>query len=105
MARSAPAAILERGQQDSLVEIRRGSRCRQSPEETQDAGASADLAGARRAALDMSGETRRVSRLQLIEQEGVDQRPGARAIQGIANMRVRHTPYMTGGVQKVANAS
>ena len=105
VARPAAAAVLERGQQDPLVEVRRGSRRRQGPEEAQDPGASADLAGARRAALDVGGEACRVARFELIEQERVDQGPGARAIQGIANVRVRHTTYMTRGVQKVACSS
>jgi hypothetical protein len=40
----------------------------------------------------VGGEAGRVGGLELIEQEGVDERSGACAIQGV---RVRHILYMT----------
>jgi hypothetical protein len=102
MMRSAAAPILERGDQDPLVQFRRGAWRRQRAEQAQDASAPADLGGTRCAALDVARQTRRIRRFELIEQERVDQGAGARTIQGAANVRVRHITYMTRLVQKVA---
>jgi hypothetical protein len=93
--RTAPAPILQDREQDALVQLRGGARRGQRPQQTEDPGAPADLGSARGAALDVGGQACRVRRFQLVEQERVDQVTGARAIQGVANLRVRHNPYMT----------
>ena len=54
-----------------------------------------DLGGARRAAFDVGGQTCRVGWFELVEQERIDQGTGACAVEGVANRRVRHIPYMT----------
>jgi len=95
MMRTATAPILERGQQDPLIQLRRGARHRQRTEQTQHASAPADLGGTRRATLDVAGQLCRVGRFELVEQERIDQGAGARTIQGAANVRVRHIRYMT----------
>ncbi len=91
---TAPA-VLECGHQDPLIQVRHGSRRRQRTEEAEHAGAPADLGGAGRAALDVSGQARGVGGLQLVEQERVDQVAGAHTIQAVADLRVRHNLYMT----------
>ena len=91
----AAPAVLERGEQDPLVQVRHGARRGQRAEEAEDPGAAADLGGARRAALDVGGQARGVGRFELVEQERVDQVASARAVQGMAAVRVRHIPYMT----------
>lgn len=101
----APAGpLVEGGHQDALIEVRRGMRHVQRAEEAQDAGAAADLDGAGGTPLDVERQARGVGRVQLIEQERVDQRSGARAIEGVADLWVRHTTYMTSTRQKVARA-
>jgi hypothetical protein len=92
---TATASILERGQQDPLVQVCCGSGRWQRPEQTQDPGAPADLGGAGRAAFDVGGQTCRVRWFELVEQERIDQGTGACAVEGVANRRVRHTIYMT----------
>ncbi len=96
------SAVVQRGEQDPLVEIRRRARNRKGAKQPQDPGAATDLRGAGRAALDVGGQPGCVARMELIEQERIDQRSGARAIQGVANMRLRHISYMTRPGQKVA---
>ena len=95
MMRTATAPILEGGQQDPLIQLRRGTWHRQRTEQAQDASAPADLGGTGCTALDMARQARRVGRFELIEQERVDQGAGARTIQGAADVRVRHITYMT----------
>ena len=55
----------------------------------------ADLGGARGTALDVGRQSGGVGRLELVEQERIDQVAGARAVQGLVALRVRHIPYMT----------
>ena len=91
---TAPA-VLERGDQDPLIEVGHGTRGGQRTEQAEDPCAPADLGGARRAALDVGGQLRGVCRFELVEQERVDQIAGTRAVQGMVAVRVRHIPYMT----------
>ena len=99
-----PGAIVEGRQQDPLVEVWRGTRNRQRPEQAQHTRAAADLGRAGGAPLDVRGETRRIGRQEVIEQEQIDELSGACAIQGVADVRVRHIRYMTRAWQKVAEA-
>ena len=101
----APSAVFECRDEDPFVQVRHGARCAQCPEQAEDPGAAADLGGAGRAALDVGGQPRGVARLQLVEQERVDQVAGARTVQGMVAERVRHILYMTRGCEKVAAAS
>jgi hypothetical protein len=91
----AASAVLERGEQNPLVQVRHGARRGQRTEEPEDPGAAADLGGARGAALDVAGQARGVSRFELVEQERADQVASTRAVQGTVALRVRHIPYMT----------
>ena len=93
----AAAAVLERGDEDALVQVRHGPRRAQGPEQPENPGAPADLGRAGRAALDVGRESRGVARFELVEQERVDQVAGARAVQGMVAVRVRHILYMTRG--------
>jgi hypothetical protein len=95
VVQAATASIIERRQQDPLVQFRAGTCHRQRTEEAQDPGTPADLGGARCATLDVTRQARRICRFQLIEQERVDQGVGVRAIQGAADVRVGHIHYMT----------
>lgn len=92
---AAPGAVVQGGDQDPLVQVRRGPRHRQGAQQPQDARAAADLGGAGGATLDVGGQPGGICRSELIEQEGVDERTSACAIQGVADMRVRHITYMT----------
>ena len=91
----APSAVFERGDEDPLVEVRHGPRRAKGPEQAQNPRAPADLGRAGRATLDVGRESRGVARFELVEQERVDQVAGARAVQGMVAMRVRHILYMT----------
>jgi hypothetical protein len=86
---------MERGEQDPLVEVDRWPWNRQRAEQPEHAGAASDLRCARRATLDVSGQAGGIGRTELIEQECIDERSGACAIQGVANVRFRHIRYMT----------
>jgi hypothetical protein len=88
-------AILEGRNQDPLVEVRHHAWRPQRPEESEDAGAPTDLGGAGGTALDVGGQSSRVCRLELVEQERVDQVARSRTVQGMVAERVRHIPYMT----------
>ena len=92
---AAASAIVQRRQQDALVEVRRGSRSRKRPEQPQDARGAADLGRARGTTLDVGRETRGIGRQEVIEQEQIDEIAGVRAVQGVADVRVRHITYMT----------
>ena len=91
----APDAIIQGGEQDPLIHAGRRPRRGQRANERQDEGAAADLGRAGRTAPDVGGEPGSVGRLELIEQERVDERTGAFAVQGVAEGRVRHISYMT----------
>jgi hypothetical protein len=88
-------SIVERSEQDPLVEIDGGPGNRQRAEQAEHPSAAADLGGAGRAALDVGGQAGGIGRRELIEQERIDQGAGTCAIQGVANVRVRHNIYMT----------
>jgi hypothetical protein len=91
----AAASVVQRRQQDPLVEVDRGSRDRQRAQQPEHTRASADLGGAGGTALDVCRQAGSIGRSQLIEQEGIDERPGACAVQRRTNVRVRHITYMT----------
>ena len=95
-------AIVQRSEQDPLIEIDRRPWGRKRTEQAEHPGAAADLRGARCATLDMPSQASGISRTELVEQECIDERTGACAVQGVANVRVRHITYMTGPGQKVA---
>ena len=95
MTGAASSAVIECGQEDPLIEVRRGSRDRQRAEQAQDPRAAADLGRTGGAALDMRGESGGVSCAEVIEQEGINELASVRAIQGVADVRVRHIIYMT----------
>ena len=92
-------SILEGRHQDALVEIGGWARHRERTEEAQDARAAADLSRAGRAGAHMRGEAGGFARIELIEQERVDEVSGARAVQGV---RRGHVLYMTTTPEKVA---
>ena len=92
-------AIRESGDQDPLVQVGRRARDGQRTEEAQDARAAADLGGARGTAPDVGGQARGIAGIQLIEQELVDEGPGARAVKDLGG---RHTLYMSAAPEKVA---
>lgn len=95
MAVPAARPVVQRRQQDAFVEVvcRLGER--KGAQQPEDAGAAADLGRAGGAALDVGGQARRIGRDQVIEQEQVDELAGVRAVQGGADVRVRHITYMT----------
>jgi hypothetical protein len=97
-------AIVQRGQQDALVQVDRRSRDRERTKQPEDASAAADLRRACGTNLDVSGQACSVGRPELVEQERIDQRASACAIQSGATVRVRHITYMTRQGQKVAAA-
>lgn len=87
--------IIDGREQDPLVEVRCGSRNGQRSKQTEHPRAAADLRCAGGATLDVGRQTRGVSRQEVIEQEEVDELACACAIQGVADVRVRHITYMT----------
>jgi len=91
----AAGTIVERRQQDPLVEVVRRSGKREGAQQPEHARAAADLGRARGAAFDVGGQARRIGRDQVIEQEQIDELTGVRAVQGGADVRVRHITYMT----------
>ena len=95
MAGAASSAVVQRGQEDPLIEVCRGPRDRQRDEQGEDPCAAADLGRTDGAALDMGGEIGGVSCAEVIEQEGIDELASVRAIQGVADVWVRHIIYMT----------
>lgn len=99
-----PSAVFEGRDQDPLVDVRHGARSTQCPEQAEDPSAATDLGRTGRAALDVGGQSRGVGRLELVEQERVDQVAGMRAVQGGVAVRLGHIPYMTRGCEKVAGA-
>lgn len=101
---STPGAIVQRSQEDALVEVVRGASHGQRTKEAEHSRAPADLGRARRTALDVGRETRSIRRHEVIEEEEIDEVAGVRAVQGMAGVRIRHIRYMTGQVQKVAPA-
>ena len=88
-------AILNHGEQDSLVQVRRRARCWKRAKQPEHASAAPDLSSTGGAALDVGGQPCGVGRVKLVEQERVDQVVSARAIQRVATVRVRHNTYMT----------
>jgi hypothetical protein len=92
---AASPAILESGDQDPFVEVRHRAWRGQRPQQGEDSSASTDLRRTRRTTLDMRRQARRVRRVELIEQECVDQFSRMGAVQGVATVRARHNPYMT----------
>jgi hypothetical protein len=100
----ASPTVFEGGDEDPLVKVRHRTRRAERSQQAQDPGAPADLRRTGGATLDMGCQPRGVCRLQLIEQERVDQVAGTRAVQGVVAVRVRHNLYMTGGGEKVARA-
>ena len=95
MTRVALDSIVQCGHQDPLINVVRRAWNRQRTNETEHAGAAADLGRAGGATLDVGRKTRRISRHEIIEQEQVDELAGACAIQGGTDVRVRHITYMT----------
>jgi hypothetical protein len=90
-----PGPIVEGGEQDALIQVRCWSRNRQGPKQTKHASAASDLRRAGGATLDVGRQARGVGREEVIEQEEIDELAGACAIQGVADVRVRHIRYMT----------
>lgn len=90
-----PRSIVEGREQDALVEVRRGLGNRQRSEQPEHASAAADLGRAGGTTLDMGRQARRIGRDEVIEEEQVDELAGVRAVQGGADVRVRHITYMT----------
>ena len=88
----AASTIVKRGDQDSLVEVGCRARDGQRTQEAQDARAAPDLGRARGTTLDVGSQAGSVGREQVIEQEGIDELSGVRAIEDV---RVRHITYMT----------
>ena len=95
MAGAAPSAVIECRPQDPFIEVRRGPRDRQRAEQGEDPCAAADLGRTGGAALDLRGEMGGVRRAEVIEQERIDELASVRAIQSVADVRVRHNTYMT----------
>lgn len=94
-----PRSILEGRHQDALVEIGGWAGHRERTEQAQDARAATDLRRAGRAAAHMGGEAGGFARVELIEEERVNEVSGARAVQGV---RRCHVLYMTTTHEKVA---
>ena len=88
-------SIVDSREEDALIEIRCWTWNRQGSQQPEHPRATADLGRAGRAALDMGGQTRRIGCDQVIEEEEIDELPGACAIQGGADGRGRHITYMT----------
>jgi len=101
---AATRAIVQCRQQDAFIKVRGGTRDWQRPEQSKDARAAADLGRARGTTLDVGRETRGIGSEEVIEQERIDEFAGVRAVQGVADVRVRHITYMTAAIEKVARA-
>ena len=95
MAGAASSAVIECRPQDPFIEVRSGPRDRQRAEQGEDPCAAADLGRAGGAVLDMRGQSGSVRRVEVIEQERIDELASVRAIQSVADVRVRHITYMT----------
>jgi hypothetical protein len=97
-------SIVQGREQNALVEVSCRPWNRERAQQPQDAGAAADLGRAGSTTLDVGGQPRGICRAELIEQERIDERTGACAVQDGADVRVRHITYMTRQGQKVAIA-
>jgi hypothetical protein len=87
--------IVEGRQQDPLVKIRSRPWHRERSKQTEDSRAAADLRRAGWATFDVGRKTRGIGSKEVIEKEQVNEIAGARAIQVVADWRVRHIAYMT----------
>ena len=101
----AALPIGQGGEQDSLVEIRRGGRRGQRTEQLDELGGAAELGRAG----DAAGEvfTQRLTGVgrQFVEEEGIDQAARGRTVKRLARVGRLHTLVMTRQPRKVAGAA
>jgi hypothetical protein len=99
----APVAVAERGEQDSLVDVRRGRRDREAAEEPKQPRGAAHLGLAGGAGFDVGREACGVKRGELVREVRVDQATRMGVLKRLATgRRVAHTLYMAERTRKVA---
>ena len=101
----AALAIGQGGEQDSLVEIRRGGGRWQRTEQLDEPGGATEFRCARGAASEVLAQRLGRCRGQLVEQEGVDEPAGVGAVERLARAIRGHTLLMTGRGRKVASGA
>ncbi len=93
----------ERGEQDPLVDVRRGRRDREAAEQREQPRGAAQLRLAGGAGLDVGREPLGVERGELVREVRVDQAARVGVLKRLATgRRVAHTLYMAGRTGKVA---
>ena len=99
----ASSTLGDRGQNDSLVEIRTWIRCGQCCQEADNPCDAAQLRGTRHARANVVGEPTAISVTQLPEQIGVEEWACSLAVEGSTVVKSAHTLFMTGRAKKVAS--
>lgn len=100
----APLAGGDGGQDDPLIEVRRGLGDGERGDETHEPTGAAELSRARRAVADVPRQQRRVGLAELVDEVRVDQAARGVAIHDRATRRAVHILYMTGLAWKVAGS-
>ncbi len=93
-------SVRKRGDEDPLVQVRRGPRRGEGREEGEDAAAATELRRARGAGMEVGGQAGRGGGVQIVDEIRVDEAARGDVVDGMLG----HTMYMTAGCGKVARA-
>jgi hypothetical protein len=98
----ASSTLSDRGENDSLVQIRTWIWCGQRCQEADDPCDAAQLRGTRHTRANVVGEPTAITVTQLPEQVGVEEWACSLAVEGGTVAKSAHTVFMTRSAKKVA---